>query len=108
MTAPRIATARATATYTPGSDASQRPGRPRSLRPMHASPRCGARTRIGGRCCAPAMRNGRCRMHGGLSLSGPAHCRYQHGQATREAIAMRRHVAALMREAREMLTDLQT
>jgi hypothetical protein len=48
------------------------------------------------------------RLHGGLSLSGPAHGRDQHGQATREAIAMRRHVAALMREARETLTDLQT
>ncbi len=41
-------------------------------------PRCGAKTRAGGRCKAPAVwnrrddvpRNGRCRMHGGLS-SGP-------------------------------------
>jgi len=54
------------------------------------------------------MRNGRCRMHGGCSRSGTAHGRYRHGQATREAIAMRRYVAALMREAREMLTGLQT
>jgi hypothetical protein len=36
------------------------------------------------------------------------HGRHQHGQATREAIAMRRYLAALMREARESLTGLQT
>ena len=35
-----------------------------------ASPRCGARTRCGGSCRQPAMANGRCRMHGGLS-TGP-------------------------------------
>ena len=35
-----------------------------------AAPRCGARTRAGCACRQPAMRNGRCRMHGGLS-TGP-------------------------------------
>jgi hypothetical protein len=35
-----------------------------------AAPRCGARTRCGGACRQPAMKNGRCRMHGGLS-TGP-------------------------------------
>lgn len=34
------------------------------------APRCGARTRAGGCWRQPAMRNGRCRMHGGLS-TGP-------------------------------------
>ena len=34
------------------------------------APRCGARTRNGGCCRQPAMKNGRCRMHGGLS-TGP-------------------------------------
>ena len=29
------------------------------------APRCGAKTRMGTRCKGPAMRNGRCRMHGG-------------------------------------------
>ena len=33
-------------------------------------PRCGARTRSGAKCEAPAMQNGRCRMHGGTS-TGP-------------------------------------
>src|SRR5262249_26539934 len=32
--------------------------------------RCGAKTRAGKRCQAPAMPNGRCRLHGGLS-TGP-------------------------------------
>ena len=54
------------------------------------------------------MRNGRCRMHGGCSLSGTAHGRYRHGLATREAIAMRRYLAALVRDARQMLTRLRT
>ena len=31
---------------------------------------CGAKTRAGGSCQAPAMRNGRCRIHGGAS-TGP-------------------------------------
>jgi hypothetical protein len=35
-----------------------------------SAPRCGARTRAGTSCKCPAMRNGRCRMHGGLS-TGP-------------------------------------
>jgi hypothetical protein len=47
-------------------------------------------------------------MHGGRSLSGTAHGRYRHGLATREAIAMRRYLAALVRDAREMLNGLQT
>jgi hypothetical protein len=35
-----------------------------------AAPRCGARTRCGGECRQPAMKNGRRRLHGGLS-TGP-------------------------------------
>ena len=35
-----------------------------------AAPRCGARTRAGCSCRQPAMANGRCRLHGGLS-TGP-------------------------------------
>jgi hypothetical protein len=39
--------------------------------PMHLSPRCGARTRSGNPCQSPAMPNGRCRLHGGLSPGAP-------------------------------------
>lgn len=34
------------------------------------APRCGAKTRKATSCLAPAMKNGRCRMHGGKS-TGP-------------------------------------
>jgi hypothetical protein len=39
--------------------------------PMNLSKRCGARTRSGKPCQSPAMSNGRCRMHGGLSPGPP-------------------------------------
>lgn len=56
--------------------AKRRPGEP--ITPKSERPRCGAKTRAGGSCKAPAAwnhqedvaRNGRCRMHGGLS-TGP-------------------------------------
>lgn len=41
--------------------------------------RCGAKTRSGEPCKTWAMPNGRCRMHGGKSLSGVAHPNYRHG-----------------------------
>jgi hypothetical protein len=34
------------------------------------APRCGAKTRRSTSCLSPAMKNGRCRMHGGMS-TGP-------------------------------------
>ena len=42
----------------------------KTMEAAHRAVRCGARTRVGTSCCQPAMRNGRCRMHGGLS-TGP-------------------------------------
>jgi hypothetical protein len=32
---------------------------------------CGAKTRAGGKCKAPAMKNGKCRVHGGASTGAP-------------------------------------
>src|SRR6478735_521616 len=43
----------------------------RSKLPMHLTPRCGARTRSGNSCRAPAMPTGRCRMHGRPSPGAP-------------------------------------
>jgi hypothetical protein len=41
---------------------------------------CGAKKRRKDETCrAPAMPNGRCRIHGGLSLGGIAHPNYKHG-----------------------------
>lgn len=40
--------------------------------PMHASPRCGARSRRSENPCrSPATKNGRCRMHGGKATGAP-------------------------------------
>ena len=76
-----------------------------------AAPRCGARTRSGAACQGPAMRNGRCRMHGGAS-TGPRTAeglarlraaRTRHGAYTAEALALRRRFARLLRRARALL-----
>lgn len=45
-----------------------------------SGPVCGAKTRQGGTCQQPAMENGRCRYHGGLSPSGVSHYRYKTGR----------------------------
>lgn len=41
--------------------------------------RCEAKTRNGGLCQKYAMENGRCKLHGGKSLRGPAHPNYKNG-----------------------------
>jgi hypothetical protein len=72
-------------------------------------PRCGAHARTTGEPCkAPAMANGRCRMHGGMSPGGPTGERngaYKHGRQTKEAIARRRAGRALLRELLRLLAD---
>ena len=79
--------------------------------PMQASPRCGAKTRRGGRCRAPAVRSKRrCRMHGGAKGSGaPRGNRNarRHGRFTGEAIAERRQIRALLGEARKLLRGMR-
>lgn len=48
--------------------------------PLRRTTPCGAKKRDGGACQQPAMRNGRCRLHGGKSLSGIVHPSFRHGQ----------------------------
>lgn len=62
------------------------------------SPRCGAKTRSGKPCKAPAMKNGRCRMHGGKSSGAPKGNRnaLKHGLYTAEMITCRRLVKKLI------------
>ena len=67
---------------------------------------CGAKTRAGGRCKQPAIKNGRCRLHGGKSLSGIQHGRYKHGRYTRKAIEERRQMNSLLREVAALLRQL--
>jgi len=38
---------------------------------MHHCQKCHAKTRAGTKCQSPAMKNGRCRMHGGKSTGAP-------------------------------------
>ena len=85
-----------------------------TINPMHAarflSPRCGAKTRRGTPCRAPAMPNGRCRMHGGLSPGAPRGNRnaWKHGQRSREAIERRREVAELIHTMRDLARRIVT
>jgi len=44
------------------------------------------------------MANGRCRLHGGKSLSGKQHGRYKYGHFTRAAKEERKRLAAFLRE----------
>jgi len=76
-----------------------------------AAPRCGAHTRCGGTCRQPAMRNGRCRLHGGLStgprtpagLSRSRCARWKHGARSAEVTALRRAARAQLRRVRTLL-----
>ena len=83
---------------------------PVSIHAMHAALRCGARTRQGTPCRAPAMANGRCRMHGGKLRGGPPDNRHawKHGRYSGEAIRRRREVAALVREMRSLVRHFGT
>ena len=79
--------------------------------PMLASRRCGAKTRSGGACRSPAVHGKkRCRMHGGALGSGaprPNQNARKHGLFTRDAIAERRQIQALLVEARKLLEEMK-
>lgn len=78
---------------------------------MQASPRCGARTRSGGPCRAPAVYGRkRCRMHGGAAGSGAPKANRnarKHGLFTGEARAERRQIRTLLDEARKLLEKIK-
>jgi hypothetical protein len=61
--------------------------------PMHQAPRCRARTRRDSPCQSPAMKNGRCRMHGGPSPGAPKGNKnaLKHGRYTAQAMERRPH-----------------
>jgi hypothetical protein len=67
---------------------------------MNDAPRCGARTRSGTPCRCPAMPNGKCRIHGGLSPGAPrgtANGNYRDGYWTREAVEERKFIRSLVK-----------
>lgn len=72
-----------------------------SVRPMHQSPRCGARTRSNTRCRAPAVKGKRrCRMHGGAYGSGGQRGNqnaYRHGAYAKDIQDLRRMALAMLR-----------
>ncbi|WP_050628095.1 HGGxSTG domain-containing protein [Bradyrhizobium viridifuturi] len=80
--------------------------------PMQASPRCGAKTRTGDACRAPAVRGKRrCRMHGGAKGSGAPKANRnarKHGLFTRDAIAERTEMRALLGEARKLIEGMKS
>jgi hypothetical protein len=70
------------------------------LAQMNETPRCGAKTRTGSPCRCPAMPNGKCRIHGGLSPGAPrgaANGNYRDGYWTREAIEERKLIRSLVK-----------
>src|SRR5436190_15109331 len=76
-----------------------------------AVPKCGAKTRRETPCRCPAMKNGRCRLHGGLS-TGPRTAEgiariqravTKHGRYTATARAERRYLRELKKRARSTL-----
>ena len=83
----------------------------RDTGPMQASPRCGAQTRNGEACRAPALRGkGRCRMHGGARGSSAPFGNgnaVKHGFFTREAAEERKFVRTALIEAEKLLQKLK-
>jgi hypothetical protein len=83
----------------------------KALKAANAAPRCGAKKRRKGTPCgSPAMANGRCRIHGGLS-TGPKTAKgienirrthWKHGQRSAEAIRQRKEGMALRREIKRL------
>lgn len=73
---------------------------------LFAAPRCGAKTRQGTACRAPAVRGKRrCRMHGGNSPGAPRGNGYglKHGGYTATAQAQRFSARKNLRELRRLM-----
>ena len=77
-------------------------------------PKCGARTRKGTPCKAPAMSNGRCRLHGGKStgprtpegLERSRKANWKHGMYSAEASKFHRRVLESIRMSKELILDM--
>src|SRR3954463_10419000 len=85
------------------------------LQGAFAAPRCGAKRRNGGMCQGPAMPNGRCRFHGGLStgprteagLDRSRRSAWKHGHFSAEAKAERREARAARISTADLLRQLR-
>lgn len=68
---------------------------------LNAAPRCGAHARrTGNPCRGPAMKNGRCRLHGGKAGRKPTHGRY-----SKATITANRQTRALLRSLKALLAN---
>jgi uncharacterized protein YjcR len=83
----------------------------RNTAPMLASPRCGAKTRSGKPCMAPAVSGKtRCRMHGGAAGSGAPRGNQNavtHGFYTRKAKAERQKIRRLVLHSRDLIRKVK-
>ncbi len=84
---------------------------PRNTGPMRASRRCGARTRKGTPCQAPAVGGkARCRMHGGARGSGAPignQNALKHGMYTKAALEEHKALRRMIREMQESLQEIE-
>ncbi len=84
---------------------------PRNTGPMRASRRCGARTRSGSPCRAPAVSGkARCRMHGGARGTGAPIGNtnaLKHGMYTKAALEEHKALRSLIREMQESLQEIE-
>lgn len=71
--------------------------------PIRGVKTCGARCRTkgGDPCLGPAMKNGRCRMHGGVFYR-----RETHSGTTLRAIAQRKKERAILKEIRKVCREV--
>lgn len=75
---------------------------------MNAAPRCNAYSRRSGKPCrAPAMANGRCRMHGGKSPGKPGNKNaLKHGHYSHETILLRKAISTLIGRTNTTIAEL--
>lgn len=82
---------------------------------LRTLPRCGARNRAGASCGQPAMKNGRCRFHGGKStgprtpegLARSRNARWKNGEYSAVAKEERRWITAYMKQQAELLREVK-
>jgi len=82
---------------------------PHARNPFKDVPKCGAKSkRTGKPCQQPAMKNGRCRLHGGKSTGPPKGNQnaFKHGFYSNDAIAQRRYIRKLIKDSRESLGSI--
>ena len=77
---------------------------------MRQSPRCGAKTRAGTPCQAPAVYGKkRCRMHGGAHGSGAPKDNQnalKHGMYSRDTLEFKKHMRKLLSDGRDAIEKL--